>query len=866
MKTLVWLFFGLPVISLGQGVTIDFENQDLTGWFQREEGHWCISGTDVIQGNYSLVHCFDDSIAGNDWIVFFHEPLAISQSECIWQFQVAFQHNPSSANNWAVALASNELPDEKGGLANALVLGVNRVGSSDEFKVWQIKQGIQSEILNTGFNWEQHITPGERVSFQLVSRTSGEMTLSLDTSGTGFNSLCNFSWDDLSAVNELCILYKYTATHDRGIRFDDLVINGRFAPDHEPPFVKSVEVINESRIEVHFSEPVILPSGAEWCIDQIGCLTKNGSGYDFMPLDLPLPVVPGSSYILHIPLLTDMYGNAIQSDQREISFYYPRAYDVLITEIMADPAPAVGLPEAEYVELYNSADHPITIFGWKLVTNSREAIIPEAVLNAGSYLLVCDEGYYNGFDSSINFIALPDMPALSNTGATLRLQDRSGKLIHAVQYSDNWYADDQKNDGGWSLEMIDPIDPCAGKTNWKASVDYRGGTPGKQNSVYNPELANHAPELWRAAITDIGSVMLFFSEPLDSARLSNTDYYSVDHSFGNPNWISASWPIADKVELFFDKEFDRGTTYELSLTSDICDCSGIRLGPGESKEYEMPLEPDSADIVINEVMFNPETDRQEFIELYNRSGKTIDLKDFILGVGDDPETVKIITDEYWPMAPATYAVIANDYSGIDNTDRFDKAERIVLMDIMPMLSNEGKYLFILDKRNRMIDVARYLPDEHHEIVVDTKGVSLERGVPERSGLDPENWHSASSDAGFMTPAAPNSQWNREEKQVEVILSTETLTPNADGIDDIVTIFYHMDKNEYMARILVFDAEGRMQNTLSNGSLLGIEGCYTFDGRGADGNILPTGYYIVFFEACHTDGDRHVVKKAFVVAR
>ena len=82
----------------------------------------------------------------------------------------------------------------------------------------------------------------------------------------------------------------------------------------------------------------------------------------------------------------------------------------------------------------------------------------------------------------------------------ISLISSTGKTIHAVEYSSAWYQNEIKKDGGWTLEMIDTKNPCSGISNWKASVNTNGGTPGKKNSVdavnndeTAPKLLGHLP-------------------------------------------------------------------------------------------------------------------------------------------------------------------------------------------------------------------------------------------------------------------------------------------------------------------------------------------------------------------------------------
>ena len=134
-----------------------------------------------------------------------------------------------------------------------------------------------------------------------------------------------------------------------------------------------------------------------------------------------------------------------------------------------------------------------------------------------------------------------------------------------------------------------------------------------------------------------------------------------------------------------------------------------------------------------------------------------------------------------------------------------------------------------------------------------------------SGIDPVNWQSAASDAGYQTPAEPNSQSENKHKACNINISPGTITPDGDGMDDELEIHYTMNSTGYMARIMVFDKTGRKIRTIANGKLLGTEGFYTFNGKDSAGGALPSGYYILYFDAYDDIGRRITEKISFVIA-
>ena len=100
-----------------------------------------------------------------------------------------------------------------------------------------------------------------------------------------------------------------------------------------------------------------------------------------------------------------------------------KAQDVVITEIMADPSPAAGLPELEWIELRNRSDSDINLLGWKLAKpSSISGPMPDYLLKADSLVLICSR------------TSLPDLlpfgSVLSVTSFSFLIQ--FGRQDHAV--------------------------------------------------------------------------------------------------------------------------------------------------------------------------------------------------------------------------------------------------------------------------------------------------------------------------------------------------------------------------------------------------------------------------------------------------
>src|SRR6218665_2609262 len=71
------------------------------------------------------------------------------------------------------------------------------------------------------------------------------------------------------------------------------------------------------------------------------------------------------------------------------------AQSVFITEIFADPTPSRGLPEIEFLEIYNSSENDIALKGWSLMYGSTNSVFPDSVIKSGQIAILVRSPFAN---------------------------------------------------------------------------------------------------------------------------------------------------------------------------------------------------------------------------------------------------------------------------------------------------------------------------------------------------------------------------------------------------------------------------------------------------------------------------------------
>ncbi|MCB2219914.1 MAG: lamin tail domain-containing protein [Bacteroidetes bacterium] len=543
-------------------------------------------------------------------------------------------------------------------------------------------------------------------------------------------------------------------------------------------------------------------------------------------------------------------------------------WDIVINEIMADPDPPVGLPEFEFIEVFNATEKYLNMQGWTLEVGTVQKKIPDLMIGPAEYILFTDDDatwLFEMFGRAFGFSSL----GLTNSGAALSLLDESGTIISTVTYTNDWFRDADKAEGGWSLEQIDPYNPCAGKENWSETSAPEGGTPGKINSV---DAANPSEPKILSMIPETSETFkLSFSQVMDKTSILNPDAYYVDHTIGNPFTVVPGDSVGQSVILTFSEHLLQQKIYELQTEQPLYNCRGLEMPAGSHILFGISQPAEKNDIVINEVLFNPAGKGVDFVEIYNRSDRIVDMKEFYLGninsdeFGVNDTIYKNISIQSRQFLPGEYLVLTTDPEVVKSQYYTENPDGFFSMSSFPAYSNQQGSVVIAGTGRVPIDYFNYNESMHYPLLTTVEGVSLERINYDRPSGDKTNWHSASGEVGYATPAYRNSQFKGSiEIADEVTLEPETFSPDNDGWDDVLNIHYQFDQPGFNATIRVFDSRGRLTRLLIQNELLGTEGTFSWDGLTDDNRKAPIGIYIIYFEVFDLDRNVKKYKKTAVL--
>jgi hypothetical protein len=794
---------------------------------------------------------------GNDTAVLVTEQNLTDSLE--WLIWVKCTFSPSGSNFTRIYLMSDQA-DLTANL-HGYYLQLGEAGSADAVELFRQDGDIHTSLCRGP---DAMVAASFTLRIRVLRTASGLFEVYADPlGGQNFSLLASATDNTFNSAGIFGFFCSHTSSNATKFYFDEVEIRHIYQ-DVNPPELQQLITLDDYRIQLVFDEPVLesaLTDPDNFMVNYgiglpIQCIADTLSGTSttlIFHVDFPTDTILS----LSIRNITDLNNNISPLILKEFVYHPIRQFDLVINEIMADPEPQTGLPPVEYIELYNRSAFPIQLRGWKLYTSDNPVEIPECEIQSHAYMVLCHINY-TAFMMNYGQVKGLSSFSLSNSGSTIRLVNEHNHLISVVTWNPEWHQNSIKADGGFSLEQIDPMNPCGEKENWTSSVDPRGGTPGKINSVYqsNPDLS--PPLIRKVVVEDETHLQIYFSEEMDSLDISKPEIYAISPGIGNPLFASFSSKTFNRISLELEVPLVTGIRYTLEISGLMRDCAGNILENLMTYEIGVPELPDNRDIIINEIMFDPGIYGAEFIELYNRSEKTIDLKDLLIAKpGVDPEkwdVLQVLSTEGRQILPDGYLVLTEEPDMVKSAWQTSNPAGFEKTTSFPSLLNEEDELYLLDVNEQVIDSVYYSNTWHHPMLANTAGVSLEKISPDLPSREKSSWHSAATSAGYATPAFMNSQYSPADTvQVEIQAEPAVFSPDNDGYQDQLDISFHLSVPGYQAMVDVFNDAGMCVATILQNELMGTDFHYFWNGCDPSGRILPQGIYILNFRLIHPEG-------------
>lgn len=666
-----------------------------------------------------------------------------------WQFWVRNAFSPSTQNFMRFYLLS-DTPFLTGAVNGYYIQLGGVTGNTDSITLYR-QTGMERRRIAAGRPATVAKT-NNRIRLKILRNHADWIIYSDTGGGTQFSAEAT-AQDGMYLQGTWMGMYCKTTTGNVQNFYLDDVYAGPEQKDTVPPQLLGVETIEPNQIKLLFSEVIDTANS----INPMQFTVNPGNSHpQKMSWEFPDPqsvVLTFDSafqnkqtYQIDISGLSDTAGNVLNASGISFTFFSEQLYDVLIAEFMADPSPPADLPEQEFVELYNASGISLNLEGWTISDGSSTATFPLCSLASGERIIACPFPVQSQFEGYGRVVGLNNFPSLNNSGDELILRSRSGKIIHHLEYTKDWYANPEKAEGGWSLEMINPYQACQCADNYQASRHPAGGTPGQINSVWQLEKDTAVPQLIAVHIIDSVKIVLRFNETMDSLSI-----------------MQSEWQIAPEIAILNRKvsgvgydslwltttEFQHRNFYSVTGKG-VRDCNGNEASAAfASFEFLKTETAQWNDVVISEIMADPEGAPSlpafEFIELYNRSDKVISLEGWTFWSGTAYGTFG-----KWLLKPDSFLVI----TAIENESAFPNPNTKGLPSF-PLLANSGAQLVLRDATGRLMFQVRYSDTWYRNALKEKGGWSLEMTDLENPCGSGENWD-ASEDAAGGTPGKPNS--------------------------------------------------------------------------------------------------------------
>ena len=396
--------------------------------------------------------------------------------------------NPSGSNFLRLYFSLDNIDIN---LANGFFLQLGENGSDDAVELYQLTNGSAS-LLERGINSNLANDPSLG-KIKIVSRNDGQYTLAIDYNNQGI-FVSEFNWSSPTSggnINYLGIYTEYTSTRVDKFIFDNISI-AEYIPDLLPPTLEDLIVINDSEIQLIFSEPV-----DENSVSPLNIMIDNNIGMALTAIvnnSIPNQVNAtfaeqfngGPTYQVTINDIQDLAGNKTTSITKSFQFAETaNEGDLLLSEILFDPY-SQG---SDFFELYNNTNKLLSTEGLKILNQSKgeEKEIPTVQILPGQYVAFTEDidqiiQTYNPIISEGSLVSM-DLPSFNNDSGNFTLTKDDEEWSESFDYEEEFHNTLLDDTEGVSLERLSFNSAVNTPDNWFSSSSANlFATPGYQNS------------------------------------------------------------------------------------------------------------------------------------------------------------------------------------------------------------------------------------------------------------------------------------------------------------------------------------------------------------------------------------------------
>lgn len=440
--------------------------------------------------------------------------------------------------------------------------------------------------------------------------------------------------------------------------------------------------------------------------------------------------------------------------------------DIVITELMVDPDPVLDLPNREYIEIYNNSKSAINLENCILVIGDDERSLDSYSFLPNTYLILCSTTAYEDLKDYGNTIAVKSFGSLNNTGKRIAIM-QNNQLIASLNYTDEWYQNPFKEDGGWSLEKENLQNFSETMDNWASSNDRSGGTPGRQNSMNCTDEFSNNQKITNTYFKNDSTLVVSTN---CNTRITNIEGLSFS-KIQPLNYSLQEFEIALNQKIEPNKEYEINIT--LGFDEQINFDQNIASFDSLTKPYS---------VVIQEILFNPNVGESDFVEIKNHSDSYFNLSDIFLAKSDFSSKT-VISEKPFILRPNQTVVLSED---IDFWEANSECSESVFLECdLPTLADDSGSLILLNKWGEIIDSVTYFSDWYSDSFDDLDGISLHR-IQQNSTETPSlNWAAA-----LASPGCEDS----DLKPIEITINPTSLNieyVSYDTIDEIQISIYNM---------------------------------------------------------------------------